>query len=543
MGNTGRPSTGCQTCRNRRIKCDERKPTCRNCQKGARPCPGYRDPSDAIFKDQNQLAKKLALEDHWKRLNAHQSRNSSAMTKPLAVDPDKLVLALFLESLAGGDRDAEGRESLLAITPAIYTPAGSSSPCIPAIVAMAWFTNAPFATLSQRLDAARRKYGEAMLKLQNALRDPRTAKTDDILFTVLLMRMLEIPTATSHVMPTPFKHIYGAMTLVNLRGLENFSSDVAIRLFGYIKVALTSLPGWSKIKHVSFSEEIIEANRSYALRCEFPTLSTRLGNIALEISILRAKLHNTDPTHSKAEYLYDLIQQSRILDQHLIAWRNSVPKEWETFSLIHPEERTQPITDVGSACAPYWLDYAASYPDPSKAKWLNHFRCQSIINQSIIIHCANKIARYHPAERSALDQSVPEDLTTAHSSSTTSKALDTIKTLVDGICASVPYHLDKSPVKGCHNAISPVLSSNSLMSTRPAGIAPRVPPDIPNGPADLKPSARAIALLHPLIVARRAPGILADRKEWIQKIVLAISSHFGVDESMVEKKLNSSISL
>ena len=101
-----------------------------------------------------------------------------------------------------------------------------------------------------------------MVKLQNALQDARTAKSDDILFTVLLMRMLEvyrliafsscfsnpyttllslgiqIPTATSHVMPTPFKHIHGAMTLVNLRGLQNFSSDVAIRLFGYIKVAL-----------------------------------------------------------------------------------------------------------------------------------------------------------------------------------------------------------------------------------------------------------------------------------------------------------------
>ena len=98
-----------------------------------------------------------------------------------------------------------------------------------------------------------------MIKLQNALQDPRTAKTDDILFTVLLIRMLEVyrllvfsscfsnqyttllspgiqmPTGTSHVMPTPFKHLHGAMTLVNLRGLQNFSSDVARQLFGYIK--------------------------------------------------------------------------------------------------------------------------------------------------------------------------------------------------------------------------------------------------------------------------------------------------------------------
>jgi hypothetical protein len=33
--------TGCQTCRNRRIKCDEAKPICNKCAKSGRPCEGY----------------------------------------------------------------------------------------------------------------------------------------------------------------------------------------------------------------------------------------------------------------------------------------------------------------------------------------------------------------------------------------------------------------------------------------------------------------------------------------------------------------------
>ena len=183
------------------------------------------------------------------------------MSKQLTVDPDELVLTLFFKSSANRDDDTEGRENILAITPSIYTAAGSSSPCIPATFAMAWLAYAPFATPSQRIDGARRKYGEAVVKLQNAIQDPRTAKTDDILFTVLLIRILEIhslftllfrcpnsyallssemqfPTATSDVLPASFKHLHGAMTLVNLRGLQNFSSDVAIQLLGYFKVAL-----------------------------------------------------------------------------------------------------------------------------------------------------------------------------------------------------------------------------------------------------------------------------------------------------------------
>ena len=295
------------------------------------------------------------------------------------------------------------------------------------------------------------------------------------------------------------------------------------------------------MKNLSFSDEIIEANRSYALTCESPTLSTRLGNIALEISILRGKLHSTDPTHSTPEYLYNLVQQSRILEQYLIVWRNSVPREWETFSLIRPEERNLSFTDTGSACAP-WLDYAASYADPSKAKWLNHFRCQSIINQSIILHCTDRIARYQPAERLAFDESTPEDFATAHNSSTTMKKLGTIKTLVDGICASVPYHLDKARLNELHGPINSKLLSERSTPTRPANTAPRDTSEIPTVAAKLKPPAGAIVLVHPLIVAHRAPGIPADRKEWIQKRILAVSGHFGVDGSMIEKKLNSPVS-
>ena len=537
---------------------------------------------DAIFKDQNQLAKKHALEDHWKRFNAQCHHNSSAVTKSLAVDPDELVLTLFLESRADGDGDKEGCETLLAITPTIYTAAGTSSPCVPAIVAMAWFTNAPFATLSQRIDAARRKYGEAMVKLQNALQDPRTAKTDSILFTVLLIRILEVyrllalsilflrsiydlaeswntdanrdvscvaniiqaPTGRNDTsQPQRLAEFFERCGQTTFRVHQSRLGKLKQTRFltEHPKSSQTSLLGWCKIKNLSFSDEIIEANRSYALTCESPTLSARLGNIALEISILRGKLHSTDPTHSKPEYVYNLIQQSHILDQYLIAWRNSVPREWEMFSVIRPEERNPPITGAGSACAP-WLDYAASYPDPSKAKWLNHFRCQSIINQSIILHCAHRIARYQPAERSAIDRSMPEDLAKAHSSSTFIKALDTIKTLVDGICASVPYHFDRSPLKGHQGAINPVLSINSLTSTRPADAAPRVPSKNTIVVADLKPPAGAIALVHALIVAHRAPGITADQRGWILNRILAISNHFGVDGSMVEKKLNSPIS-
>ncbi|PGH00481.1 hypothetical protein AJ80_09172 [Polytolypa hystricis UAMH7299] len=43
-----RTKTGCLTCRKRRIKCDERHPVCRNCEKSKRDCMGY----DPVFRPQ-----------------------------------------------------------------------------------------------------------------------------------------------------------------------------------------------------------------------------------------------------------------------------------------------------------------------------------------------------------------------------------------------------------------------------------------------------------------------------------------------------------
>lgn len=42
-----RTKTGCQTCRTRRIKCDEGKPECNNCIKSKRNCGG--DPASVRY--------------------------------------------------------------------------------------------------------------------------------------------------------------------------------------------------------------------------------------------------------------------------------------------------------------------------------------------------------------------------------------------------------------------------------------------------------------------------------------------------------------
>lgn len=93
--------------------------------------------------------------------------------------------------------EVTGHGSLLEVRNSLYASASSSSPCVPAILAIAWAVSASFCTASQRMIVVRRKYGEAIAKLQECLSHPRLASTDDTLFAVLVMGWIEVCMALS----------------------------------------------------------------------------------------------------------------------------------------------------------------------------------------------------------------------------------------------------------------------------------------------------------------------------------------------------------
>ncbi|KAK4124186.1 hypothetical protein N657DRAFT_644387 [Parathielavia appendiculata] len=77
----GKPSKGCQMCRTRRIKCDETKPTCNQCAKARRQCPGYKDEFDLVLRNENFAAKRRALKlTAPRRKKADLAEPSSAST-------------------------------------------------------------------------------------------------------------------------------------------------------------------------------------------------------------------------------------------------------------------------------------------------------------------------------------------------------------------------------------------------------------------------------------------------------------------------------
>ncbi|KAF9880695.1 C6 zinc finger domain protein [Colletotrichum karsti] len=72
---TSRDRTGCVTCRARRLKCDEKKPSCNNCIRLNLECGGYVTPIK--FKDQTEL---------WKRKQSKKRAAKGAATEAATVD-------------------------------------------------------------------------------------------------------------------------------------------------------------------------------------------------------------------------------------------------------------------------------------------------------------------------------------------------------------------------------------------------------------------------------------------------------------------------
>lgn len=83
--------TGCETCKKRRIKCDEGKPTCVNCNRGGRRCEGYQSATPNFY---------------WFEHDGKGTKNNGVSSVARSVDlkygaeGDKALLDLFLNKTA-----------------------------------------------------------------------------------------------------------------------------------------------------------------------------------------------------------------------------------------------------------------------------------------------------------------------------------------------------------------------------------------------------------------------------------------------------------
>ncbi|CEI68759.1 hypothetical protein FVEN_g8014 [Fusarium venenatum] len=104
----GKPSGGCSVCRGRKIRCDQKDPSCTQCTKKGIACPGYRNLVDLMFRDESSHVIKKAESRRSQHLVPNQKSSAgqglpSPSPSPLTpAEPIGSSPAFIIDSRPGG---------------------------------------------------------------------------------------------------------------------------------------------------------------------------------------------------------------------------------------------------------------------------------------------------------------------------------------------------------------------------------------------------------------------------------------------------------
>ena len=274
--------------RTRRIKCDETKPTCNQCARSRRQCPGYKDEFDLVFRNETQATERRARKANRKasmqksskpRPNEDSSSSSGALlttssddTKPsteqavipaLSVPVEQRATCYFVSNFILMSKPGCNRGFLEYLIPLLGQ--GNRGDHLQHA-----FNSCALALLHNRGgpgsklgEMALGEYSRALSYTNAALRDPRAQKEDSTLAAVLLLGMFEvrkpprghteseihayiniIQNITAKQIETRAwrSHIEGAIQLVKIRGKKQLRTRIGLLLFIAVRTQMVRLP-------------------------------------------------------------------------------------------------------------------------------------------------------------------------------------------------------------------------------------------------------------------------------------------------------------
>ncbi|UNI17361.1 hypothetical protein JDV02_003707 [Purpureocillium takamizusanense] len=432
----GKPSRGCQMCRTRRIKCDETKPTCNQCAKSRRICPGYKDEFDLVFRNETQATERRARKANKKALEQKygkdgESSESSASSSSPASSTDTWIIPASPQ-VPLEDQAACHFVSNYVLVP----PQGSVRGYMEFLIPLMKLGNVPphfryafdacaLASLNNRVGTgndfekeALGKYTKALSATFAAIQNPEVARQDTTLASVLLLGLFENITARQLGMLAWGSHIEGAIQLARARGRKQLRTKVGLAMFIAVRTQMI-------IHSLSTSKSPVMGADWWmndTVRDEHASDCQRLNIV---IGELRAETNRllTTPTRSPdhVEKVMDMIKRCQAHDLACANWSKNLPDHFQAKTVAW--EDNVPYGDYTKAeVYPGRVD---AYQDLWVCSVWNMMRCSRLVLASIIVRCAAWIS-------SPVDyRTTPEYATAART------CVDTITDII----ASVPYQL------------------------------------------------------------------------------------------------------
>ncbi|KAF2034692.1 hypothetical protein EK21DRAFT_55719 [Setomelanomma holmii] len=218
----GKPSKACSRCRERRLRCDLKKPACSSCLRVGEECSGYRSTAALRFSDETDFVRSKAVA----RATLMKSEHFKTSSKPRYLPQD--LRALGRDMFFGHYVSDFSRtwEFLYAYQNPNVAPEHLSLGID--AVSLAFLSHQVSSPVAR--DMARRKYVEALRKINKAIADPATASKLSTFEGALLLDLFEkIMVPATDAEASRHAHVEGALALVKLRGVGNFREDSEMR--------------------------------------------------------------------------------------------------------------------------------------------------------------------------------------------------------------------------------------------------------------------------------------------------------------------------
>ncbi|TVY42684.1 White-opaque regulator [Lachnellula subtilissima] len=515
----GKPSRGCQMCRTRRIKCDETKPTCLQCQKSRRQCPGYKDEFDLVFRNETQATEKRArktlhtqrqgiLDDNKADLansfgddsNMHDTSSSrlammlsksQALSVPIEQQAPCFFVTNFIIPLSDrGTGTGPGHFDYLEPLMKTTGPNSTLSVAFKA-VAMAALANRPNSRGRGLLPKAMGQYAKALKATNLALQNPAQQKTDQTLASILMLGFFETILAQSNSAQAWYSHVDGAVQVVRMRGKKQLRTKIGRSMFRVVRNQMTvNCMTASKVPAGGADWWCTDSpGEDFIVR-----LNIAVATLRSEIHAALADWPRTPEYFQKAT---EFIRRARIMEKQYLQWEALLPEYLKPKTIAWVDQI--PGGDITRAeVCPGKVDV---YQDIRIATMWNHTRILRLYISGTIVRCAAWIRS-------------PLDYRTAPEYSTESRLCHD---LITETIASIPFFLGWRVGQGGGGS--------------PAG-------EQPNGAARFKnffsPSgAAAFFAIWPLFSISTTDSITDLQRAWVKGRLVFISEVIGLSHAKV----------
>jgi hypothetical protein len=348
-------------------------------------CPGYHDPKTVVFRDQTEAVIQKTRKPQPK------------LPIPPFVDDSVELQAkqVFLSQYVFGSIP------LLEYLPTFYPRGVSDQHFAESIRAlyMVVFSREVFS--HSVLQTARRSYGQALSLTNKALQSTQLAMKDTMLLTVLLLDLFEnlAPKDEPSSLESEKKHIDGAIAVVKLRGSNQFSEPVSLKMFHLLSrnVLMRCLQ-----RGIAVPQDFISLRTSAAEFVDKEDPKWRFSDLMIQYALLRSVIRSSQCSETQ------ILSTAMQMDEELFKMCSTMPPAWY-FSRRNRPNPSKACTELHD------------YPNLTVQKLWNNMR-------SVRILLNENILNYYPRVwGAAMDENTQPQL-----------PLSTIQLLISDICACVP---------------------------------------------------------------------------------------------------------